>query len=179
MTPQRLPSLLLATVAAALVLLSGSHGPDTADAGPQRPAPLEPQRLLDADLTADGVAAGACHTAWRAGDPGIATESVSISGLGEVVARLNASGGDWDLALFGADGRSLAGGATTAADETASSFVLGAQTVRIQACRRSDDAARTATLDVDFTAIDTSRKPEKVQLVSVKTPTKLAKARLM
>ena len=42
----------------------------------------------------------ACHTGLRAGQPGVATREAVAPAQGIVYARLNASEGDWDLAVY-------------------------------------------------------------------------------
>ncbi|MDQ4125892.1 MAG: hypothetical protein M3134_09865, partial [Actinomycetota bacterium] len=103
---------------------------------------------------------------------------MSVPEPGYVYARLSATGGDWDLAIFGPTGCRVAGGVSPGAAEVASGYVGTPGIHTIQACRRSGDAA-DARVVADFTPFPKNVKPEKVQLVDVHTPTRAAKDRLV
>ena len=76
--------------------------------------------------------------------PGVVRKSAKAGGVGFVTATLKAARGDWDLAVFDARTRQLvAGSANFGADERAQGFSTGAQSLIVQACRRSG-SARTA-----------------------------------
>ena len=139
-------------------------------------APAAPARLLDATLSAPAAVDRACQTGLRSGR-GVASRTVAAPGVGELTARLDGAGGDWDLALFDATGRQVGAGASPGADELASGFTLAPGPVTVQACRRTGTGS-AAKLTVGFSALDVSKRPEPIQLVSVDTPTRAAKERL-
>jgi murein tripeptide amidase MpaA len=161
----------LATLVAALAATGASAAPALPETAP------EPVRLLDTRLAADGTTAAACHTRLRSGSPGVVTRAVPAPALGNVALKLDGGSGDWDVALFDADGDNLGGGASPGPDEVASGYALGRGTVTVQACRR-DGASPGARLVASFTEIDRDQKIEKTQVVSVRTPTRFDKDRL-
>ena len=89
---------------------------------------------------------------------------------GIVGAKLNASGGDWDLAVFDSTGRTVAASAGLNSVEVASGFVGRAAGLTVQACRLSGSTG-SAALDVSFVPVPTGNLGQRAQLVSVKTPT--------
>src|SRR4051794_41043956 len=114
-----------------------------------------------------------CQTALRTGDPDVITRPVAVTGLAHVSAALNGAGGDWDLALFDAEGRAVAAGASPDAQEVANGWARGNLT--LQACRLSGPRPR---ISVDVEPI-TPAKAEAPQLVSVNTPTRADKDTLL
>lgn len=103
---------------------------------------LEPRTAFEGDLAAPaGTYTAACHRAYRPGRAGVATRSVDVSGPGSVTVELAGENSDWDVAVFDSSGRVIAADASPDAQEIASGFALAAGTVRVQACRRSGDAA--------------------------------------
>ena len=88
---------------------------------------------------------------------------------GAVTARLDAAGGDWDLAVFEADtGQVVAGSAYRGSREVAAGYAVAGERLVVQACRLSGSVA-TASLSVDSTAISTSGV-QTSKLVRVSTP---------
>lgn len=133
----------------------------------------------DVRLAATGHSAGACHTAYRPGAPGIATTTMPVSGPATVDAVLDAAGGDWDLAVFDTSGRRLAASAEPGAHEVAGGVLADGDAVRIQACRRSGDAgAATVALTSKALPSRSELESQRIQLVSVSTPTRADKDRL-
>ena len=94
---------------------------------------------------------------------------------GLVSARLR-SQGDWDVAIFGAKGRPVAGSASFAGNELAEGFVRKGERLTVQACRFRGSAA-TAKLSISFTKIAKS-KQERWQVVDVSTRKRSDKQRL-
>ena len=89
---------------------------------------------------------------------------------GAVTARLNAAGGDWDVAIFEADtGQVVAGSSYSGAREVASGYAVGGERLVVQACRLAGTVG-TASLSVDSTAISTAGV-QTSKLVRVSTPT--------
>src|SRR5215207_8030509 len=127
-------------------------------------------------MVAAGTAAAACQQAPQPGAPGVQTRVVLVQGAGEVQVRLTGGGGDWDVALFDASGNAVAAAASPDAQEVASGWVTGPGTLTLQACRRSGTGAVHAT--VSHTPL-TEPAPADVQLVSVATPTRADKDRLV
>ena len=92
-----------------------------------------------------------------------------------VSARLR-SRGDWDVAIFGAEDRRVAGSAGFGGNELAEGFVRKGERLTVQACRFRGDA-RSAKLSIDFTKIEKS-KQGRWRVVDVSTRTRNAKQRL-
>lgn len=142
-------------------------------AGVAGPATAAPKKL------ATGKAVDrACHKALATGSAGVATTTATAPVRGIVRARLSASGGDWDVAVFDArSGRNVAGSAAFGSRELAEGFVDAGQALTIQACRISGGSG-SATVDTSFEAV-ASRSDGKAQIVDVKTRTRGAKAELL
>jgi hypothetical protein len=137
--------------------------------------------VLDATLAVAGSGDKACHTGVRTGRSGVVTKTVTVSGAGPVEARLDAARGDWDLAIFDATGTAIAGAAGPGATEVASGYARRAGVLTVQACRRSGTAesARVRVAHGAFPAkLLRQAAGQKLQLVSVHTPTRAAKERL-
>jgi hypothetical protein len=92
-----------------------------------------------------------------------------------VSARLK-SHGDWDVAIFGAGGRLVAGSASYGGNELAEGFVRKGERLTVQACRFRGNAGR-ARLTIHFARL-IKRKHGKLQVVDVATGTRAAKERL-
>ena len=92
-----------------------------------------------------------------------------------VSARLR-SQGDWDVAIFGAEDRRVAGSAGFGGNELAEGFVRKGERLTVQACRFRGDAG-SAKLSIDFTKIEKS-KQGRWRVVDVSTRTRKAKQRL-
>ena len=92
-----------------------------------------------------------------------------------MAARLK-SRGDWDVAIFGAKGRLVAGSASYGGNELAEGFVRRGERLTIQACRFRGSAA-SARVSINFTRL-AKRQQGKVQVVDVATPTRASKERL-
>ena len=73
------------------------------------PQAAQAASVLDTRVTASGSAAAPCQQALRRGAPGVVTRPVLAPSAGQLTVRLDGQG-DWDVALFGADGQLVAGG---------------------------------------------------------------------
>ena len=158
----------LAASAAAAAPLAESRAPGAATP--------DPVALLDTTVTTGGGAAASCLDGLRDAGGAVAVREVTVDRGGYLFATLRAASGDWDLAVYGSQGR-VSGGASSGGHEVASGFV-DPGTYTLQACRRSGGASKAA-LAADFTPLPADAKPEKVQLVDVHTPTRAAKDRLV
>lgn len=144
------------------------------------PPTAEASTVLDTRVTAGGSAAAPCQQALRRGAPGVVTRPVLVPGAGQVTVRLDGGRGDWDVALFGADGQPVAGGASPDGREVTSGWALEAATLTLQACRRS--GSREAAVAVAFEPVSgdgAAARADAPSLVSVRTPTRADKARLV
>ena len=131
--------------------------------------------LLTADLRTSGKRAASCLT--PAGGSGVVRRSVTADANGLVRARLRAAAGDWDVAIFDASGRRVAGSAHFGSVELAEGFVRGGQALTVQACRRRGNA-RVAQLSVQNLVLPPAG-PGRLQLVRVFVPTAVHKDLLM
>jgi hypothetical protein len=175
----RLLLLLTALSVALIATLSQAGGPSAAVAG--APAELESRQILSSALSAPGTFAGSCHDRLRKGAPGAVVETVSIPAYGPIDARLDASSGDWDLAVFDADGRRLAAAAGADGQEIASGWAFKGGDLHVQACRRSgagSDAKVTLRHATVPAEIEQRLLEQNVQMIDVKTPTKADEDRL-
>jgi murein tripeptide amidase MpaA len=86
---------------------------------------------------------------------------------GLVSVRLR-SRGDWDLGVFGARGRRVAGSASFGGNELASGFVRRGERLTIQACRFRGDA-QSARVGVGFTRVPRRRR-EHISVLDVLAP---------
>ncbi|HEV3377081.1 MAG TPA: M14 family metallopeptidase [Thermoleophilaceae bacterium] len=133
--------------------------------------------LLTQQVSAAQAVDRSCTAKQLTEGAGYAQQTVAMPAAGSVTATLDASGGDWDLAVFdAADGRVVAGSAYRGSREVASGFATQGSELVVQACRLSG-ADSSASLSVSSTAIDTSNVP-KVSLVRVSTPTQARKNEL-
>ena len=132
-------------------------------------APASAIDLLSQSVSAASAVDRSCTGGERSG-AGVAQKRFSMPAAGWVTARLSAAGGDWDVAIIdSADGRVVAGSASSGASETASGLAVKGSDLIVQACRLSGGTS-SAQLSVGATPVDTS-KAQKVQLVRVSTPT--------
>jgi hypothetical protein len=152
----RRPFLVVAVVAAALYALPATAGADG---------------LLSTTLSAGSSAYRECASRAVTGATSVVSRQVAAPMSGIVSAKLNAAGGDWDLAIFeSATGRTVGGSAGFNSVEVASGFIGRAGTLTVQACRLSGSTG-SAKLDVGFAAVPSGSLGQRAQLVSVKTPT--------
>jgi zinc carboxypeptidase len=127
-------------------------------------------------VSAAAATATACPTTPGASARSSDRYRVAAPTRGLVRVRLSAAGGDWDLGVFGAKGRRVAGAATFGARELAEGFVRKGERLTVQACRIAGDSASAST-SVSFVAIKAG-KARKLQIVDVRTASRKAKARL-
>ena len=136
--------------------------------------------VLDTRLAASGTAAQACHQALRPGAPGVQTRVVLVQSAGQVEVRLAGGDGDWDVALFDGTGNAVAAAASPDSQEIATGWVLAPGTLTLQACRNSGTGAVQATVaHTPVTGDAAQARADAPQLVSVRTPTRAAKDRLV
>ncbi|MDA0168233.1 M14 family zinc carboxypeptidase [Solirubrobacter taibaiensis] len=143
------------------------------------PQAAQASSVLDTRVTASGSAAAPCQQALRRGAPGVVTRPVLAPSAGQLTVRLDGQG-DWDVALFGADDRLVAGGGSPDGQEIAQGWTLAPGTLTVQACRRTGTGA--ATLSVAHEPLVGDRalaRANAPQLVSVSTPTRADKDRLV
>ena len=126
-------------------------------------------------VTAGTSVARPCHRDISSGTAGRDLVHATARSRSIVAARLK-SRGDWDVAIFGAKGRLVAGSASYGGNELAEGFVRKGERLTIQACRFRGNAA-SARVSIYFTHI-AKRKLGKVQVVDVATPTRASKERL-
>ncbi len=128
-------------------------------------APASAAGLLSQTVSAASAVDQSCTTGARSG-AGVAQKRVTMPAGGEIVARLTAASGDWDLAIVEpSDHRVVAGSAYSGASEVASGFAASGADLIVQACRRSGSSS-SAQLSVESIPIDTSNAP-KASLVRV------------
>ena len=129
--------------------------------------PASAAGLLSQPVSAASAVDKSCTSGERSG-AGVAQKRVTMPAGGEVVARLTAASGDWDLAIVDpSDHRVVAGSAYSGAREVASGFAAIGNSLVVQACRRSGSSS-IAQLSVEAIPIDTSHAP-KASLVRVQT----------
>ena len=126
-------------------------------------------------VTAGTSVARPCHRDISSGTAGRDLVHATARSRSIVAARLK-SRGDWDVAIFGAKGRLVAGSASYGGNELAEGFVRRGERLTIQACRFRGNAA-SARVSINFTRL-AKRKQGKVQVVDVATPTRASKERL-
>ena len=85
-------------------------------------------------VTAASSVARPCHRDIASSATGRQLVRTKARARSIVSARLS-SGGDWDLAIFGAKGRLVAGSAGFAGNELAGGFVRKGERLTVQACR--------------------------------------------
>jgi zinc carboxypeptidase len=127
-------------------------------------------------VTAGATSAGPCHRGLAPRAAGRDTFWVTAPSRSIVSVTLR-SAGDWDLAIFGAKGRVVAGSAGFAGNELAEGFVRKGERLTVQACRYRGDAP-TAKVSARFTAIAKKKTAGKVRVVDVITRQRADKERL-
>ena len=141
------------------------------------PRPASAAELLSERVTAGQAVDSSCIDALRSG-AGVVRRNFTAPTTGALTARLRASAGDWDVAVFRtAGGPAVAGAAGLGAAEVAGGYAFKGERLTVQACRRSGSAS-AANLTVELDEIDTSAKPVKTSLVDVSTPTRRHKRKL-
>jgi hypothetical protein len=128
-------------------------------------------KAVTTTVTADRAVRRDCVARPLAGEAGVVTRGYRAPADGVVTVRLR-GGGDWDLALFDAEGRRIASSAAFAGNEVAQATLRRGARLTLQACRRSGRAS-TAALSTQLTRVDLARATGlrgKVQLVEVDLP---------
>ena len=88
--------------------------------------------------------------------------------------------GDWDVALFGADGQLVAGGGSPDGQEIAQGWTLAPGTLTVQACRRSGTGgAELSVAHEPLVGDAAAARADAPQIVSVTTLTRADKDRLV
>jgi len=126
-------------------------------------------------VTATSSVARSCHRDIASSATGRQLVRTRARTRSIVSARLR-SGGDWDIAIFGARGRLVAGSASFRGNELAEGFVRRGERLTIQACRYRGNAG-SARVSVHFTRL-AKRQQGKLQVVDVATGTRADKERL-
>lgn len=135
------------------------------------------QLLLRKHVRVPGTADVSCsQRAHRAG--GVAAVRLTARADGYLTARLAASTGDWDLAVFRrSGGEAVAASAYRGATEVASGFVRRGDRLVIRACRRTG-VARRARVSVALERIAARRARRRATVVRVAAPTGARRRRL-
>ena len=142
-------------------------------------APASGAELLSTGVSTPAAAKRTCHAKLLTGGAGYVQRQVTAPATGVISARLNgAAGGDWDLGVFDAKGRTVAGSAHFGNVELAEGIATKGQRLTVQACRRSGPV-QTVQLRVAGWALPVATGDNRVQLVRVSTPTRAAKNRLL
>jgi len=115
-----------------------------------------------------------CQDAPRAG-AGVGLRRVRAAAGSLVVARLRAARGDWDLAVFDAEGGRVAASSGFGARELAVGFARRGGELVVQACRLAGDAA-SARLDV--TTVPLPARRGRLRLVRIAAPSPADRDRL-
>src|SRR5688500_3549236 len=102
-------------------------------------------------VTAGSSVARPCHRDIASSATGRQLVRAKARSRSIVSARLR-SGGDWDIAIFGARGRLVAGSASFGGNELAEGFVRRGERLTIQACRYRGNAG-SARVSVHFTRL--------------------------
>jgi Zinc carboxypeptidase len=135
-------------------------------------------QLLSARIASTKSAFRACSDRPATGKAGNVQRRFTAPKLGWVTAKLEGSGGDWDLAVFDAStNRLVAGDSGFTADEVASGIAQPNERLIVQACRLSGSGSK-AKLNVSFSAIDASKTPPTLSLVRVSVPNRARKDEL-
>ena len=89
--------------------------------------------LLSKQVSAGTAVDRSCTSERLTGGSGYTQDTVTMPSSGAVTARLNAAGGDWDLAILEADtGQVVAGSAYAGAREVASGYAVGGERLIVQ-----------------------------------------------
>ncbi len=132
--------------------------------------PAAAATLVSKTVSAGNAVDRSCTARALESGAGYARQTVTMPVSGAIDATLDAASGDWDVAVFAADGRRVvAGSSSRGASELASGFAVAGSELIVQACRLSGSAS-SAALAVKATAIDTSNV-RRAQLARVSTPT--------
>jgi hypothetical protein len=136
---------------------------------------------VPATASAETVSAGAavarpCHRDLASSKAGRDLIRTRAPARGLVSVRLR-SAGDWDVAVFGARGRLVAGSASFGGNELASGFVRRGERLTVQACRFRG-GARRARVGVRFTRIAKRARSDRFRVVDVITPKRADRVRL-
>ncbi len=135
-------------------------------------------QLLTARIASTKSAFRACSDRPATGKAGNVQRNFTAPKLGWVNAKLDGSGGDWDLAVFDSKtNRLVAGDSSFGADEVASGIAQPGEQLVVQACRLSGSGSR-AKLNVGFSAIDTSKPAPTLSLVRVSVGSRARKDEL-
>ena len=108
-------------------------------------------------VTATGAVARSCHRDLASSTSGRDLVRTTARSRSIVSARLK-SRGDWDVAIFGAKGRLVAGSASYGGNELAEGFVRKGERLTIQACRFRGNAGN-ARVSVHFTTLVKRQQP--------------------
>jgi hypothetical protein len=139
--------------------------------------PASAAELLGTSVSVDSPVVRSCVD--HAGGDGAVSRSVTAPASGWLTTRLEADGGDWDVALFDAEsGRQLGGGASPRAQEISEDFVVAGQQLTLQACRLSGDS-EDARLSVESKPIEAPAGDFKPSVVAVSTPNSKRKNQLL
>ena len=126
-------------------------------------------------VTAGGAVARPCHRDVASSASGRDIVRTTARARSIVSARLK-SRGDWDIAIFGAGGRLVAGSASFGGNELAEGFVRKGERLTIQACRFRGNAG-SARVSTHFTRL-LKRQRGSIQVIDVATGTRADKERL-
>src|SRR3954447_12757829 len=140
-------------------------------------APASGAALLRDRVTAAHPVNARCSDTLRSG-PGVVRRRLTAPATGELTARLDGRGGDWDVAVFGHSRREpVAASGSRGSREVAGGFVSAGDALTIQACRRSGSGSEVP-LAVDLDPI-VPGEPGTESLVDVATPTQASKQALV
>jgi hypothetical protein len=143
-----MPKLGALTILAALLLVPASAG--------ARVPSLPP---VERTLTAAAAEKRDCASGLAEGARGIATTSYTAPISGFVDVRLAGARGDWDLALYDARTKRLAGTSQSfGAREVAQTWIGAGERLVVQGCRRSGDG-RDARVSVELLDTSSRRRP--------------------
>ena len=125
-------------------------------------------------LSAGDAASRSCTAAVR-NDDAADRMSVRVPGPAAMVTARMRAGGNWDLAIFDEDGRTVAGSTYAGGEEIAQGFAA-TRTLIVQACRISGPD-REARVSVETHAV--TEPAERMQMVRVATPTDASEDELL
>ena len=104
--------------------------------------PASAAELLRKDVGVGSAVERSCTAAKLSGGAGYVQQTVTMPVAGSLAAKLVAASGDWDVAIFEADGGEvIAGSASRGPRELASGFAVAGQRLVVQACRLSGSAS--------------------------------------
>jgi hypothetical protein len=134
-----------------------------------------PAAAATQSVTAGSAVARSCHRDLASSASGRDIVRAKAPARGLVSVRLR-SAGDWDLGVFGAHRRLVAGSASFGGNELASGFVRRGELLRIQACRFRGNAG-SARVSVHFTRI-AKHRARRISVVDVLVPKRADRQRL-